>query len=198
MSTQIATFDVFLSYSLPESPTAALVARALEEAGLGVFNQAKLDAGENWRDAIWHALAESAALVAIVPPQATLPSSVAVEVGAFIAWHKPIYIVHPAGETVRLPSYLAGYPAYPVSRVDDIVLSIKRGLQPLSKEDDDILCDVYRDLRMPADKLVSEPAAVDNLAREFEHRSGKAVAGERLVRALLTLRKHGSLPRIRG
>jgi len=198
MSTQVVTYDVFLSYSLPEGRTAELVERALVEAGLDVFNVAKVEPGESLQDVLWRALAESAALVAILPSQSPVASSVAVELGAFIAWHKPIYIVHSATGHVKLPSYLTEFPAYPISRVDDVVQSIKRGPQPLSAQEREILFHVYLELGIPADRLLTDPASVEKLAREFQDRSGTPVPGERLAQELLRLRKRGSLPRLRN
>lgn len=197
MSTQTATtYDVFLSYPMTEAGLADSVARALQQAGLDVFWHERFDAGE--KDAIWHALAESAALIAIVPSESPLASSVAVEVGAFKAWRKPIYVIQAARGSIKLPTYLADCPVYPLSRVDDVVESIKRGLTSLSEADRDVLATVYREVGMPTDELLFDPIAIELLSLKFSERCGKMVAGERLVQELLRLRKGGKLPRLRG
>ena len=197
MSTQTLTCDVFLSYSLTEAPVAELVERALEEAGLDVFNLAKVEAGVNLQDRLWRALAESSAIVAIVHPHHTLPSSIAVELGAAMAWHKPVFVVHTDRGNGNLPSYLGDFPTYPVSRIDDVVQAITRGLQPLLEEERSALLSVYADMRIPTDRLLQQPAAVEDLARDFNQRCGTNISGERLVQELLRLRKISALPRLR-
>jgi hypothetical protein len=196
MSTQTLTYDVFLSYSLTEGPIAELVECALEEAGLDVFSVTRLEAGVDWQEGLWRALAESSAVVAIVNPRQTLPSSIAVEVGAAMAWHKPVYVVHTERGNMRLPSYLGEFPTYPVSRIDDLVQAIARGSKPLSEEELSVLLSVYADMRMPTDKLLREPAAVDELARSFRQQCGTDISGEQLVQELVRLRKRGLLPRL--
>ena len=198
MSTQtVTTYDVFLSYPITETGLAESVTVALEHAGLDVFRPDRLEAGASWQDMIWHALAGCAALIVVVPSEGPLASSVAVEVGAVKAWRKPIYVIQAASGNIRMPPYLAGYPVYPLSRLDDVVASIKRGFASLSEDDRVILRAIYIELGTPVDQLLTDPAAIDGLAEEFHARSGKMVAGERLVRELLVLRKRGDLPRLR-
>lgn len=198
MSTQtLTTYDVFLSYPMTESGLADQVARSLNQAGLDVFWDREIGIGESLQDTIWRALAESAALIAIVPSEGTLASNIAVEVGAFKAWCKPIYIIQAARGQIRPPTYLADCPIYPLSRVDDVVASIKRGLASLTEDDCGILATIYGDYNIPVDKLLTNPAAIEKLADEFNTRCGKRVTGERLVQELLRLRKAGRLPRIR-
>jgi hypothetical protein len=183
---------------MTETDLANSVALALEQAGLDVFRLDKLATTvEPWQDTTWRALAESAALIAILPSEGPLAASVAVEVGAFKAWHKPIYVIQAASGNIRIPTNLADCPVYPLSRLDDVVASIKRGFGSLSNDDRAVLAAIYSDLRTPADQILANPAAIDSLAEEFHARSGKMVAGERLVRELLVLRKRGDLPRLR-
>jgi hypothetical protein len=199
MSTQVATtYDVFLSYPITEAALADQVTRALQQAGLDVFCQDRFDVGEACQDVLWRAVAESAALIMIVPSEGPLPSSVAFEVGAFKAWRKPIYILQAAEGCIRLPVYLADCPVYPLSRVNDVVESIKRGLSSLTEDDRVALANIYSRLGMPVDQLLTNPAAIDGLSSEFHAKRGKMVSGERLVRELLTLRKRGNLPRLRS
>src|SRR3990167_2333250 len=113
MSVQTTTYDVFLSYSLVEKPAAELVERALQEAGLDVFDPARIDPASEIHDTLWRALAESAAFVVVVPRERDPASNTAVELGAAMAWHKPIYVVHSERGPVTIPGYLSEYPAYP-------------------------------------------------------------------------------------
>jgi hypothetical protein len=196
MSVQTTTYDVFLCYSLTEAETAELVERSLTQAGLDVFDPRNLEAGSRIDDVLWHAVAKSATLVVIVDPQVAPNANVALELGAAMAWHKPIYVVHADGGTAKLPSYLREFPAYPVSRLGDIAQSVKRGLTTLSDEERSILSSVYTELGIPVDKLLAKPAHVDALGRAFNSRCRKGASGERLVQELLRLRKAGQLPRL--
>jgi hypothetical protein len=197
MSVQTTIYDVFLSYSLTEAEVAALVERALTQAGLDVFNPAKLEPGSRVRDVLWRALAESSALVVIVDPLRPPGSNVGVELGAAMAWHKPVYVVHANSRTAKLPSYLREFPAYPLSRVDDVAQSVKRGLTTLSEEERSLLLSVYADGGISLDRLLADPVHVDALGEEFNRRCDRRVAGERLTQELLRARKAGQLPRIR-
>ena len=198
MSTQIATYDVFLSYSLTEARVADLVERTLSEAGLDVFNSAKAEVDGTNRNVLWRALAESSALVAIIPPLRTLPSTVSVEIGAAMAWHKAIYVIHTERGHAKLPKYLASFPAYPVSRIDDVALAITRGLVLLGEEDRSVLGTLYSKLGIPTDRLLQEPAAIEEFAEEFNRQRGTHMSGERLLQELIRLRKSGDLPRLRA
>jgi len=199
MSTQVATiYDVFLSYPMTEAALADRIALALQQADLDVFWQDRFDIGESHQDALWRAVAESAALIMIVPSEGSLAPSVAFEVGAFKAWRKPIYVIQATEGSFKLPTYLADCPVYSLSHVNDVVASIKCGLSSLTENDRAVLAGIYRELGMPTDQLLADPAAIDTLAREFHAKCGKMVPGERLVRELLTLRKKGNLPRLRS
>ena len=165
MSTQVATtYDVFLSYPQTEAGLAYRVACALQQAGLDVFWQHRSEAEQDVQDTIWRAIAESAALIVIVPSESPLASSVVVEIGAFKAWRKPIYVIQAAEGNIKLPSYLADCPVYPLSRVIDVVESIKRGLSSLTEEDRAALTDIYRKAGIPLDQLLMNRAAIDDLS----------------------------------
>ena len=197
MSTEIATYDVFLSYSLADGQVAEPVERALMEVGLGISNP-KAEPGALAREAIWKALAESDVVVVIVNPQRTLPAAIGLEVGAAMAWHKPVYVVHTEARSLGTAVPLGDFPVYPLSRIDDMVQAIRDGLQPLSMEDRSLLSSVYAELGIPTDKLLGRPALIDDLASAFHKRSGKRVSGERLLQELVRLRKSGNLKRLRS
>ena len=168
MSTQTATtYDVFLSYPMTETGLADQVVRSLEQAGLDVFWDRGIGAGENVQDTIWRALAESAALIAIVPSESPLASNIAVEVGAFKAWCKPIYVIQAARGRIRLPAYLADCQIYPLSRVDDVVASIKRGLASLTEDDCRSWPLSTATMAFQSIKLLTDPAAIERLADEL-------------------------------
>jgi hypothetical protein len=197
MSVQTTSYDVFLSYSLTEAGEADLIERALTEAGLDVFSASKaVEPSDSAGDVLWQALAESAALVVLVHPQRPPSSSVLVELGAAKAWLKPVYVVQMEPGTAKLPSYLEQFPVYPVGRLDDLAGAVKRSMSAFNEQQRSLLREVYRDLRIPADQLLRDPAALDRLAAEFNRRCDGQFPGERLVQELLRLRKGGTLPRV--
>src|SRR3954447_22516850 len=86
------TYNVFISHATKDSAVALEVARIFRESGLESFTDKELAPGADWSDAIWEALAERRAVLAIVSPSG-LTSRMGIEIGAARAWHKPIYAV---------------------------------------------------------------------------------------------------------
>ncbi len=201
MSTQTTTtYDVFLSYPITESGAANTVSRALEQAGLDVFDVRNSGVADDppFQETIWRALAESSAMIAIVPSEGPILSAVAVEVGAFKAWNKPIYVIQATSGKINVPTYLADCPVYSLLQVEDVVESIKRGMTSFSEEERAVLTRVYREVGIAADRLLSDPMAIERLAQRFNAECKKRATGERLVQELLRLRKSGGqLPRLR-
>jgi len=198
MSEQTPIYDVFLSYSMKERVAVDLVRRALKQAELSVFSIDEVaTVADNIKSTLWRALAESAALVVIISPDEALSSGTSVEVGAAMAWHKPIYIVHTEKKNIVLPSYLAEFLVYPISQVGEVVQSIKRGLTTLSQSELSILRDIYVKMAIPTDRLLRDPASIEKLARDFDARCKKKVSGEQLTQELIRLRKTGNLPKLR-
>ena len=192
--TRISEFDVFLSYAAADRDTAELVADSLHNAGLDVFNPRSVATADDLSDIFWKALAESAALVVVVSPERAPASSIGVEIGAAAAWHKPIFIVHTSTGSIQFPSYLMQYKTYPLSRIDDVALEIRRGLEVLSDDEKRKLIQAYSELGIPADRLLGEPSSIEKLARAFRSSALREVPGERLMRELINLRKRGLLP----
>jgi len=86
--------DVFLSYAQSDTAWAAVVQQKLGEAGFKVFTVAGVPSGDNASDLIWDALTESAALIALVRGPGGMSKSLAVEIGAAMAWQKPVYVLY--------------------------------------------------------------------------------------------------------
>lgn len=180
---------------MKEHAVADIARCAFEQAELSVFGIDEMDVTNNIKSTLWRALAESAALVVIISSDEAPSSTTAAEIGAAMAWHKPIYIVY-TGKNLVLPSYLAEASVYPISLVGNVALSIKRGLTMLSKSELSILRDIYVEMAIPTDRLLKDPASIDKLARDFDVRCDKKVSGEQLVQELIRLRKTGNLPRL--
>ncbi len=196
MKKRYENYDVFLSYSLADRPTAETVRLSLIQAGLQVFDPGCVKPGLSLTEAVWHALAVSEALVAVIPADGDPTPNTATELGAAMAWSKPIYLLRQENGRSRTPSFLSSYGVYPVSRVDDVASAIKRGQKPLSSDELEVLKKVYLNMQTPTDQFLRDPALVDRLAQEFRARARSQIAGERLLHEMLRLRKQGRWPRL--
>ena len=190
------TYDVFVSHAISDSDVAREIAESLQAAGLATFHAGAVRQGDDIGDAIWDALAESRALIAIISPDLPLQAMGTVEIGAAAAWSKPIYVVVNGSLTTKLPSVLRSYPIYPLSRFDEVIHAIQTGFDALTIDERDALADVYQNVGVPADQLSQSPRALRDLAKAFGKRTHKQFSGERLLSEILRLRKSGRLPRL--
>jgi hypothetical protein len=190
------TFDVFISHSHRDREFSAEIARVLRSYDLKVFGDADIAPGERSEDTIWEAMAESQALVAVIPETESSAWS-AFELGAAKAWNKPIYAIASNPTTARLPSSLQGMAIYSPTRIDEIAQEIKRSSRSLSESEKAVLIDEYQRIGVPIDELVLQPGHLSRLTKEFKRHSKREIAAEELVRNLLRLRKRGALPRLK-
>jgi hypothetical protein len=194
MSTVVFTYDVFLSYSLADKESAKNVKLSLHEAGLDIIDHEDIiSRGDDLQDTLWKSLAESDAVVVVVNPAGPIASNIGVEVGAALAWHKPIYVIQTDIRGTGLPLYLSGFPIYPITRIDDLAFKLKSDLKPLSDEDRNNLAKAYSQLGIPVDKLLQNPYEIERLATLFKQDSGRQASGERLMQELVRMRKSGLL-----
>ena len=198
MSSKPKTYDVFLSYALSDRHTAEKIARVLREAGLDVFDASGLELGADVGDAIWRALGETEAFLAILPSDGAISANNVLELGAATAWRKPIFVVSPGNGSVPIPSYLAKYEIYPTSRIIDVINAIRKGQKPLSRRERDILSDLYVEMRTPTDQLLRRPALLEELAVKYSLRAKSPMSGERLLHEMMRLRKKGGWPAIKA
>lgn len=196
MSKARRDYDVFLSYALTDRPTAEKVTQAMQNAGLSVFRYIDLPAGGSVTEEIRQALAISDALVLILPSEGALDANTGIELGAAMAWSKPIHVVRPENGHVRVPAYLSQYCIYPISRLDDVVNAVRKGQKPLSVEQVEALKETYVSMGIPTDRFVSDPTLLDELARQFASLAGSSVSGVRLLNEMMKLRKKGQWPRL--
>lgn len=189
------TFDVFLSFPASESKHAADVAKQLREQGLDAFNVHDVASDRSVEDAVWEALAESMAVIAFIPTDGPT-ANMTFEMGAARAWHKPIYAVASDLSISRPSSMFSSLRIFPITRIDDIVRSIKAS-RVLTEEDRVELGSAYVSTRIPVDQLFTDPAGLETLVQDFRTRTGKSVAGELLLSELLRMRKHGRLKPLR-
>src|SRR5580704_7264515 len=86
------TIDVFISHSHRDAAISAELARVLRSYDLRVFTDAEVVGGQSIEDAIWEAMSESQALVALIP-EGDPSAWIAFELGAAKAWNKPIFAI---------------------------------------------------------------------------------------------------------
>ena len=144
-------------------------------------------------DAIWEALAESYAVVAIIPEDA--PASwMAFEAGAAKAWNKPVYGVAATATVPPAAATLQNVTILPASRVDEIAKLILESAEPISDGDRQRLGEAYSRIGVPVDQLPLQPQQLAKLVKLFNQHSGRQLSGEQIISLLLRFRKRGGLP----
>jgi hypothetical protein len=196
MSIASEAHDVFLSFSLHDASVAAVVRHALTDGGLEVFTSDSLKSGEDWGEQIQKALVVSQALVIVVSRPSELPRSMLVELGAAMAWKKPVFVLLDGIGRSQLPAFLQGFNIYPVSRLAEVVAEILRSTSPFSESERQALSELYSSLGIPVDRLLTDPSSLASLAERFNESMGANRSAERLAQELLTLRKRAALPKI--
>ena len=191
------TCDVFISHAASDSHLAMEIADSFESVGLETFRPGTLEPGTDVAEAIWQALAESRALIAIISPDVPIHAMGMVEIGAAAAWNKPVFLLINGPSSTKLPPALSTYPVYPLGRLEEVIQAIRTGFDPLTDNERGVLADVYRDLETPAGQLSQSPKALRELTRNFNRRTDKQYSGERLLSELLRMRKKGQLPSLR-
>jgi hypothetical protein len=188
------TCDVFIAHAAEDAALAGDIANACRASGLEAITAAEILPAENVSDALWDALAESRALLAVLSRSGPTPS-MAIELGAARAWNKPIFGVVADPTLTDLPPGLSGIHLYTSGRVEDVIRAIKRSSEELTEEDRSLLAQRYTEMGASVDQLALEPRLLQELVKRFTAGTGKAVPGERLLSELLRMRKQGRLPK---
>lgn len=195
-ATATPTFDVFVSHSSRDREFAADIVDRLRAEGLQPFHDASVPIGQEMSEAIWDALAECHAFIVIVSPDSTPDAMGMVELGAAAAWNKPIFVLLNGPASTRVPDALANYRVYPRNRVDEVLTQIRRNLESLTDDERHALAETYRDLGVPADRLIQSPRELQQLVETFNMKTSKQLSGTRLLSELLRMRKQAKLPRL--
>jgi hypothetical protein len=186
--------DVFLSFPQSETAWAAAVERRMLDAGLSVFvarDVPGLDADA--ADRTWDAMAESAAVVSLARgPRETSPSLL-FEVGAAMAWNKPVYVVYAGDPPADLPKYVNDFGVFPADRIDHVIGLVRNGEPSMTERERDALVRAYKSVGVTIDQMLLEPAKSDQLVRAYRRNSKSRIPGEQLFRELLHMRKRGQL-----
>ena len=195
--TATKTCDVFISHTATDQAVATEIAHALEAVGLETFYVGGTEPLSDISEAIWEALAESRAVIAIISPDVRTQAMGMVEIGAASAWNKPVFLLINGPSSTKLPAPLSRYPVYPVGRLEEVVRAIRTGFEPLTEDERRLLANLYRDFSTPTDKLSQSAKALGELTTLFNRRTERQYSGERLLSELLRMRKRGQLPRLR-
>jgi hypothetical protein len=198
MSIASEAYDVFLSYSLHDAGVAAVVRQALTEGGLDVFTSDRLKSGEDWGEQIQNALVVSQALVIVVSRPSELPPSMLVELGAAIAWKKPVFVLLDGISRSQLPTFLQSFNIHPISKLPQVIAEILRPTSPFTESERQALSELYSSLGIPVDRLLTDSASLTSLAERFNESVGANWSAERLAQELLILRKRAALPKVSG
>ncbi len=195
-ATATPTFDVFVSHSSLDQEFAAEIAERLRAVGLEPFDDASVPLGQEISKAIWDALAECHAFLVVVSPDSSPDAMGMVELGAAIAWNKPIFVLVNGSAISRVPRALESFPVYPSSRVDEVLSQIRRDLQPITDDERELLTESYRKLSVPADRLSQSPRDLQLLVKTFNLKNKKQRSGTQLLSELLRMRKQAKLPQL--
>lgn len=199
MPSKSTTYDIFISHGSKDTSLAVEVAKSLQAHGLECFSPSALPAGANIEESMWQAMAESQALVVVIAT--TEPSTgIGFEIGAALAWGKPVYVIIADPANTQLSPMVSGAPGvrlYPPSRIDEVAVDIQRAQDRLSQEDIATLIGEYRRIGLPVDRLTLDAGKLSELTRNFHKHSHRQAPAERLIWHLLHLRKKGKLPAIK-
>jgi hypothetical protein len=196
MANRKKTYDVFISHSANDAPLAVELANVCRASGLEAITGRELLPGGEAGDALWEALAESQAVLAVLSPSGPTPS-MGIEIGAARAWNKPIFAIVTQPSFTRLPEALSDVSSYPPGRITDVVEAIKRSAQQWSDEDRLLLADIFDGIGVSVGGLALDPKHLQELVRRFNMRAHKNVPAERLLSELLRMRKQGWLNKTR-
>jgi hypothetical protein len=188
--------DVFISYAQSDTAWAAEVQRRLKEAGLRVFTVGEALPSQNLSDLIWDALTESSALIALVRSPGAVSKYLSVEIGAAMAWQKPVYVLYQGAIPTDLPKYVEQFGVFPASSLGEVISRINEAEKLFSKDERLALGKAYVSVGVPTDQLLLQPAKIQELARAFNRATKANISGERLLREILRLRKQGKFPRL--
>ncbi|HET6879706.1 MAG TPA: TIR domain-containing protein, partial [Pirellulales bacterium] len=193
MATASKVCDVYVSHALRDASLAEEVVSSVRAVGLEPASSMDFSASAEASDALWDALAECRAFIAVVSPTG-LTASTGFELGAAQSWNKPVFALM-TDASGKPPAALSRAAVYSPASIDEVVKAIQAIGEPLSDKDRCLLIDIYGRMKMPLDKLVLEPRYADQLVRQFKSRSHRSISGERLLSELLRMRKRGILKR---
>ena len=197
MAKSNSIYDVYIAYEFEELETAKRIADSFRTLGLTVFlSSDAIEPGAKLEDVVWEAMADSYALV-LVLPRSVLSAWMAFELGAAKAWNKPVFAVSNPHSVQVLPQSLREVQVLPMSQINEIGQSIVQSLKPVDPDEQKQLSDAYEHVGVSVDQLTTQPTQLAKLVKEFNKVSGHRMAGEQVMWHLLRLRKQGKLARLK-
>lgn len=187
---------VFLSFSSRDVSAGYEVRRMLNEAGFEVLAATEVVSRRgNVMNAIRDAMLQSDAYVVVASSAMSDSPWTAFELGAAMAWSKPVYVV--ATDDGALPTYLDRLQVFKLSELARLERALRRNAEPLSELERQVLSEIYVSLGVPTDQVFLDPDAAAELTEEFNRRTRARASPDRLLRELMRLRKMGRLPKLR-
>ena len=185
-----------MSYSQRDQGDALRVRQKIEDAGISVFDASREgEPGAMW-DNVRKAIADSEAVIIVISRNSALSSSLGIEIGAAIAWQKPVYVVLPQKEQEDVPELLRGLRSYTVDSLSELIDAIIEARSDLTNEETEWLKDWYEQRKVPLDRIVRDPESIALLTTSFHERFERQLDAQKLLLALLRLRKRGELPKL--
>jgi hypothetical protein len=191
-----AIYDVFVSHGVHDRGIAGAVRKAFAEAGLEVFAIDEVKSDETFLKKMRRAVAECHAFVLILTRSTLTSPNIAFEIGMAMAWNKPVYVLFDGIAPSEIPAYLREFHVVPISKLERVVREIRESQQPLGPDELRTLVELYNELAVPTDQLLTKPLALRELADKYNRSAHSSVGGAKLVQELIRLRKQGKLPRV--
>ncbi|MEX0728324.1 MAG: hypothetical protein WD065_18785 [Planctomycetaceae bacterium] len=187
---------MYIAYEHRDEKVAEKITEVLQSYEFSVFRGMNETEGSVDENSVWEAMAESRAVVAVIPDDATL-SAMAFELGAATAWNKPIYGVTSRTTLAQMPHAWRNMKLFPMSRIDEVAQLILRSSQPISEHEVEQLSECYVKIGIPADQLALQPNSLAELVRKFNKMTKRQMSGEEVLSLLLRLRKRQALPSLK-
>ena len=188
-------WDVFVGHSPRDAGLLRIVAEALEESGLTPFT-GDVPLEGPITTTVREAVAESRAGILLATPASVASPNLAFEAGLLMGWSKPIHVLHDGLPTDGLPPFLTQFQVHPLTQLNAVVRAIRADDDELTAPQREALVEVYSEMGLSTDRLLTVPGAINRLAEVFAHRSRRTAAGHTLARELIRLRKVGRLPEL--
>ncbi|HUO09883.1 MAG TPA: hypothetical protein VM008_16385 [Phycisphaerae bacterium] len=197
MSDRKKTYDVFLTSTTNATGLVVKVEAILIAAGLKVFSPLRVPAGANMWERLREELGASLSVVAVLGEYTHLPPSLAIEIGAALAWNKPTYALLENLAELEPGVLPADVQVLDLPHIDQVVQDVHEISQPLTAEQKQLLAEVYTDVNVPTDQLPRSPDALSRFTDRFNKATHRRWSSERLLREVLVMRKSGRLPKLR-
>lgn len=191
MSNRSSMIDVFMSYALPDKSFAGNVEKALRSKSISVFRPSEeVSAAAYIVRSLREALGESRVHLVVWTHQAARSPNVAVEIGAGLAWGKPMYFVTRPGDAVPpLPVESASVFSY--NEMSTLITAIRENLLPLSDESRSRIREAFLAMGRAVDSLATDVSALSELTRNVNSGQTNQISSEQLLAELLRMRKRG-------